>query len=232
MKTLSIFTTILVGAASAQSLDSLELASASNGADGIGTDNSTDAKKAELISLPSRYAGLDVDAYLEALSASFAMRTRARDPFGRHQDPNFKAPEPAVSKPTIAKYKPKPVTPFPQIVEAIPITAIIPSQGKFLVGNRTCRVGERIHLTGGDSESLTVHVVEIAANRVTFRHGVTNETADHVLKILPGGMIRGGGEDPPAGVVPADTDTTIDISGGMGPSGSAQPRPGPLSSRR
>lgn len=180
-------------------------------------------KKSELITLPSRYAGIDLDAYVQTLLSSFEMRGRERDPFGRHQDPNYKPPTPVVTKKAIEKYKPEPVTPFSDIVAAIPITAIMPAQGLFLVGGQSFSVGSRLKLNTGKSEPLTVHVVGIDANQVMFRHGVTNETAPHVLKLLPGGMTRSGAGLRPDGLItPKDADT-IDISG----SG-----PGSLSSRR
>lgn len=215
-----ILSLALVLPLAAQSLESVDPAS---------SDASTpvpeveEEKDKELIAVPSRYAGIDADAYIRTLLGSFEMRGRARDPFGRHQDPNFKPPTPVVAKKAVQKYKPEPVTPFSDIVEAIPITAIIPAQGKFLVGGRAFSVGSRLKLNTGKDEPLTVHVVGIDNNRVNFRHGITNETASHVLKMLPGGMIRGGGEARPEGVIPADADHTIDVSGGS---------PNSLSSRR
>jgi hypothetical protein len=215
-----ILSLALVLPLAAQSLESVDPASPGTSAP---PPEIEDEKDSELISQPSRYAGIDADAYIRTLLASFEMRGRARDPFGRHQDPNYKPPTPVVAKKTVQKYKPEPVTPFSDIVEAIPITAIIPAQGKFLVGGRAFSVGARLKLNTGKDEPLTVHVVGIDNNRVNFRHGITNETAAHVLKMLPGGMIRGGGEDRPDGVIPANSDDTIDLSGGS---------PNSLSSRR
>lgn len=194
----------------AQSLESIETDSPATAAPVASEAVTKDTSK--LISTPARYVGVDADAYIRTHLASFEMRGRARDPFGRHQDPNFKPPTPVVAKKTVKKYKPEPVTPFSDIVEAIPITAIIPAKGQFLVGGRAFSVGSRLKLNTGKEEPLTVHVVGIDNNRVSFRHGITNETASHVLKMLPGGMIRGGGEDRPEGVIPANANDTIDIS--------------------
>jgi hypothetical protein len=204
----------------AQSLESVDPATSDAS---IAAPEATADKTSELIAVPSRYVGIDADAYVQTILSSFEMRSRARDPFGRHQDPNFKPPTPVIAKKAVKKYKPEPVTPFSDIVEAIPITAIIPAQGKFLVGGRAFSVGSRLKLNTGKDEPLTVHVVGIDQNRVNFRHGVTNETAAHVLKVLPGGMIRGGGEARPDGIIPANADDTIDLSGSS---------PNSLSSRR
>ncbi len=223
MKTITtILTLALALPAAAQSFEELDPA-APAGTDETRTPEVDDDKKAELISLPSRYVGIDSEAYIQAMLSSFEMRGRARDPFGRHQDPEYRPPEPVVRKKQLAKYKPEPVTPFSDIVEMIPITAIIPSQEKFLVGGNSYSVGARLTLNTGKDKNLTVHVVAIDSNRVLFRHGVTNETAAHVLKLLPGGMQRGGGDSRPDGVLPADSNDTIDLSGAS---------PNSLSSRR
>ena len=168
---------------------------------------------AELINVPSRYAGIDTDAYIDAIASTFSMRARDRDPFGRHQDPNYKPP--VIEQPTrsIPKYKPAPVTPFVDIVEAIQITTIIPGQRRFLVGDRSFRVGDQIKLSTGNGKLLTVHVVAVRPDRVRFRHGVTNETADQVLKMLPGGMEEGGGGIRPKGLISPDEQAPLDISG-------------------
>jgi hypothetical protein len=166
----------------------------------------------ELLKQPSRYAAADSEAYVEAVLSRCEILQRDRDPFGRHQDPNYKPPKPVVEKkPTIARYKPEPVTPFSDIVAAIPITAVIPAQSKFLVGGRAFSVGSQLKLNIGKDEPLTVHVVGIDANRVTFRHGDTNEVASHALQVLPGGVSRGTGIIP-AGVIPTSADDTIDVS--------------------
>jgi hypothetical protein len=168
----------------------------------------------ELINKTSRYASIDIDAYIRTVSSTFSMRKRDRDPFGRHQDPNFKPPVAKTPTRTIAKYTPPPVTPFSDIVEAIRITTIIPAEQQFLVDGRSFRTGDEIKLNTGNGDLLTIHVVSVRADRVTFRHGVTNETADHALRMLPGGMQRGGGDGiRPAGVSSPDEEAPIDISG-------------------
>ena len=168
----------------------------------------------ELINEPSRYAGIDLETYLQTISSTFSMRTRERDPFGRHQDPSYKPPVPKAPTRKIPKYKPAPVTPFEDIVEAIRITTIIPSQGAFLVDGRSFRVGDEIKLNTGNGKIISVHVVGVNSDSVRFRHGTTNETAEHSLRLLPGGMQRGGGGSiRPRGITSPDDQAPIDISG-------------------
>jgi len=208
--------------ATAQSLGSIEPA-AEAPAD-AGSPSTEDASAAvapplipkadpELINEPSRYAGIDVEAYIHTVSSTFSMRTRERDPFARHQDPSYKPPVP---KPKIGKRpapRPVRVTPFSDIVEAIRITTIIPSQQKFLVDGRSFRTGDEIKLKTGDGKLIAVEVVAVHADSVKFRHGTTKETAIQSLKLLPGGMERGGGGIMPRGITSPDEQAPIDISG-------------------
>lgn len=214
-------------AASAQSIDSLnhqpedpsapnaEPTAATQEQDTEGTplEPATPAPDPELINEPSRYAGIDIEAYIHAVSSTFSMRNRERDPFGRYQDPNYKPPVPKAAPRTIAKYKPAPVTPFSDIVAAIPITTIIAGQSKFLVKDRSFRTGDQIKLKTSGGKVITVHVVSVASDRVKFRHGTTNETAEQSLHLLPGGMQRGGGSILPRGLTDPNDQAPIDISG-------------------
>ena len=174
----------------------------------------------ELLASPSRYAALDTENYIQALSSSFSMRTRDIDPFARHQDPNFKPIQPIINKKKVEKYKKVPVTPFSDIIARINVTAVMPAQQTFLVGERNFKIGDRIKLDVGKEKFISVHVVTIQANSVTFRHGTTGETADLSLKLMPEGMSRGIAVHPP-GMVPENADTPLD----------ARPR-NPISSRR
>ncbi|MEP4078732.1 hypothetical protein [Haloferula sp.] len=176
--------------------------------------------ESELLASPSRYAGLDLENYVRALSSSFSMRRRDTDPFARHQDPNFKAAQPVQFKRKVKKFKKEPVTPFSDIIARINVTAVMPAQQSFLVGERNFSTGDRIKLDVGKEKDISVHVVAIAANSVNFRHGVTGETASLSIKLMPDGMSRGKAVHPP-GMVPENSDAPLD----------ARPT-NPISSRR
>lgn len=168
----------------------------------------------ELVNEPSRYVGIDMDSYIHAVSSTFSMRNREQDPFGRYQDPNYKPKLPVAPRTRgPKKYTPPPVTPFVDIVGAIQITTIIPGQQRFLVGDRSFRVGDAMSLRTNDGKLLKVYVVAVDSDRVKFRHGVTQETAEQALKMLPGGMQRGGGGSRPPGVIAPDEQAPIDLSG-------------------
>jgi hypothetical protein len=167
--------------------------------------------ESELLASPSRYAGLDLNSYIQALSSSFSMRTRDTDPFARHQDPNFKPIQPVISKPNVPKFKKEPITPFSDIIARINVTAVVPAQQTFLVDERSFKVGDRIKLDVGKDKPISIHVVAIAASTVTFRHGVTGEVANLSLKLMPNGMVPTPGiEAHPPGMIPKNIDTPID----------------------
>ena len=168
----------------------------------------------ELLASPSRFAGLDLDNYVQALSSTFSMRTRDTDPFAKYQDPNFKPIQPIAPKSKIAKLKPEPVTPFSDIVERINVTAVIPAQQVFLVDERSFTIGSRIKLDTGKDSPIAIHVTAIAADSVTFRHGITGETAVLHIKLMPEGMTPGGKTIHPPGMAPKNSDAPVDVRPG------------------
>jgi hypothetical protein len=174
----------------------------------------------ELLASPSRYAGLNVDNYIQALASSFTMRNRDYDPFARHQDPNYQPAQPVPSRKKIKRFEKEPVTPFSDVIARIDITAVMPAQKTFLVKGRNFKIGDRIRLDVGKEKFISVHVVAIEANSVKFRHGTTGETSSLTLKLMPDGMRRGIAVHPP-GMMPENSDTPLD----------ARPRH-PISSRR
>jgi hypothetical protein len=165
----------------------------------------------DLIQQPSRHLGLDVDPYLTALLASFDMNDRDYGPFGKHQDPNFQPPKPKVAPKSVPKFNPEPITPFVDIVAAIPVTTIISGQDKFLIGGRSFTVGDTLKLRTGIEQTTPAIVTAVDADRVTFRHGETDETAALSLRLMPSGMQPGSAEIQPAGVTPVGSEAPIEL---------------------
>jgi hypothetical protein len=224
-----------------QSIDSLEPAQPANEQAGTDTQNQESGDHAtqgtievdpELITKPSRYVGIDIDAYVRTLSASFDIRRREFDPFARNQDPNAKPVE--IAKPTnIARAVVPKQIPFTTIISNIKITALIPSKGQFMSDGQTFSVGDRILLNIGKPEKLPVFVVAVRSTGVTFRNGVDNEIAEIKIEILPGGMSRGTAIRP-AGLVPEDAEPTLDVTPNLDSNTSTEPAPydGGISSSR
>lgn len=162
--------------------------------------------------LPSRYAGDQLPAYVQSLSAGFAIRTRQTDPFGRYQDPDFKAPEPKIlaSAPT-QRFKPEAATPFVDMVSALAITLVNTEKQQFLVGDRTFKVGSAFPILLPSGKQVKVQVLSVTASRIAFKNLESGESASVQLNMMPAGMKRGtDGIDAP-GVVPGGDNAPIEV---------------------
>jgi len=164
---------------------------------------------------PSRYVtNEELPAYIRQLSARFAIAKRATDPFGRYQDPNFVAPQPAKTRQTgpIGGYKPEPPLPFSEMVAGITINTVIPGKQQFLIGSRVFRVNDIFPLRLPNGKQVNVKVVSVSAAVIRFRNVITNETADRPVNVLPEGMTPGtSGKITAPGIEPIDSQAPIDI---------------------
>lgn len=169
-------------------------------------------------SQPSRFAGEDTEPYIRARAAIFAMRNRMADPFGLNQDPNVK---PVVRK--IVSNKPRrqaalPPTPLSEIVKQIPVTTIMPGERKFLVGVRTFTEGDEFPLVYR-GKTLQIKIEEVSAKQIIFKNISSGEVGLLQTNVLPPGMIAGGGNSRPAGMISTDEDAPLDLgsSGAFNP---------------
>lgn len=161
---------------------------------------------------PSRYAGDELPAYVRQLAASFSVRKRTTDPFGRYQDPNRVAPEPKILKANPGqRYQPEPPMPFAQVIAGISINTVIPAKQQFLIGNRVFTVGDSVNLRLPNGKQLAVKVMSVNASRIRFLNVSNNETADLTLNMLPPGMQKGAGKISAPGVDPDDSEAPIDV---------------------
>jgi|688.fasta_scaffold17268_2 hypothetical protein len=163
---------------------------------------------------PSRYAGTDLEAYIQSLSAVFAIRGRATDPFALYQDPEAK---PVIRKPTItAVNKPAAVVvvPFSDIVAQIPVTTVMPGEKRFLVGTRSFSQGDKLPLVF-DGKEIRSEVVEVSSQRIVFRNLDNGETAVRELAMLPPGMTQGNGSITAPGMVRDKPDAPLEIQNSL-----------------
>ena len=140
---------------------------------------------------PSRYAGLDIPSYVATLSARCAIRTRQTDPFGRYQDPDFKAPEPKIlaSKPT-RRFTPAAPIPFSDIVNALEINMVTAEKQQFLIGDRAFKKGATFPIRMGQ-KLIQVQVVSVSAAAIQFKNLDSGESASLSLNMMPSGMQKG-----------------------------------------
>lgn len=159
---------------------------------------------------PSRYASMDLKAYVEALAKQLAMCDRATDPFGQLQDPNAKP----VIKPTATKaprrFTPEPPASLSDIVGRIEITTIMPRDKRFLVGSRSFGQGDRIPLNFRNKQIHT-EVTEVNSRKIVFRNVDTGELGVRLLNLLPQGMTPGTRNLGTPGMVPASPNSALEI---------------------
>lgn len=136
----------------------------------------------------SRYHLGEVDSYIQGIATNFVMSKQPADPFGLMQDPDLKPITPKLITPR-AKLKNIPATPFKDVVAAIQVTAVMPSQQQFLVASRTIRRGDKFPIIYRD-KSVTVEVARVSGNSISFRNVKTRELADLQINALPPGMTR------------------------------------------
>jgi len=172
--------------------------------------SAVDQADPDLASKPSRFAGLHVDSYVRTIIGSLSIGKRQTDPFGLHQDPNYKPPKPKrqlANRPTVKK---APQLSFGDIVGGIEINAVIPGKQTFLVGDRSFRVGDRIPLDVR-GRMLTVQVIAVSTDSVSFRNTLSGETANIRLSIAPG-MSKGEDVPLPPGFVPEGRNAPLSIT--------------------
>ena len=178
------------------------------------------AKQATIAELgPSRYAGAgpELAAYVERFASTMSIRTRTTDPFGRYQDPEFKAPEPKIinSNKNNAIPRAAPPMPFSDVVAAIQVNVVIPGQKRFLIstaaGARSMKQGDVFPIQLPSGKRVRVQVRSVTASAIQFLNVDTGETG--VLKpgVMPEGMQKGTGGITAPGMQPDGPDAPLEI---------------------
>ena len=162
---------------------------------------------------PSRYAGDDILPYVQALSLRFSIRQRTTDPFGRYQDPDFKAPKPMplASKSPNKAYTPAPPTAFADIIAGIKVT--MANKQQFIIENRDrpYKPKDVMPLQLPNGKVVKAQVMTVSSTRIDFRNLETGEAATLRLDMRPLGMTKGVGTITAPGVQPSGGDTPIEI---------------------
>jgi len=171
----------------------------------------TPFSKAPTATTPSRYAGGDLKAYVEALCNQLAMRERASDPFGQLQDPNAKpVVKPTTTAKTQRRVTAEPPASLTDIVARIEITTIMPKDKRFLVGSRSIGQGDKLPLSFRNKQIHT-QVTEVSSHRIVFRNLDTGELGVRQLNLLPQGMTPGTRTLTAPGMVPANPNNILEI---------------------
>ncbi len=141
---------------------------------------------------PSRQvATTELEPYISSLSSVFMARSRAFDPFGQAQDPDAKPIIKAPVAGAVKRIAPILATPFPEIIQKIVVTTIMPSEKRFLVGTKSFKQGDQIPLLFR-GKPIRTQVTEVTSRQISFRNLDNGEVATRKLDMLPVGMTPGG----------------------------------------
>jgi hypothetical protein len=140
---------------------------------------------------PSRQvATAELESYITSLSSVFMARSRAFDPFGQTQDPDAKPIIKAPVAGAVRRIAPILATPFPEIIQKIVVTTIMPGEKRFLVGTKSFKQGDQIPLLFR-GKPIRTQVTEVTSRQITFRNLDNGEIATRKLDMLPVGMTPG-----------------------------------------
>lgn len=149
----------------------------------------------------SRLLTASVEPQLAAARARMTINMQEKGPFGFFQDPD-KAAKQVLDLPLTKPKEPEVVNAFRDVVQAVPVSVVIPSKQEFVVNSRTIRSGDQFPLVVGNN-TLTVRVERVRNSGILFRNIKTGELAEKQMEFLPAGVIRSrGGEILPDGIIP------------------------------
>lgn len=169
--------------------------------------------------VPSRYAGSgpELGAYVDRYVAAMSIKTRTTDPFGRYQDPEFKAPEPKIINST-KKLIPRaaPPMPFADVVAAIQVNMVMAQKKSFMVstpaGSRELKQGTVFPIQLPSGKRVRVQVKNVTAAQIDFVNLDTGETAALKPDVMPVGMERGTKGITAPGMQPNGPNAPIEIN--------------------
>lgn len=143
------------------------------------------------VSIPSRKVGAtELESYMTSLSSIFSIKERTLDPFGMPQDPDAKPIIKAPVAGAVKRIAPIQATPFPEIIQKIVVTTIMPGEKRFLIGTKSIRQGDQLPLLFRGKQILT-QVTEVTSRQIAFRNLDSGEVAIRQLDMLPVGMSPG-----------------------------------------
>lgn len=132
--------------------------------------------------------------WLAEMRASLPIAHRAHGPFGMRQNPS--AP--------IMKKKQAPVRSdaFLNAIGAIKVTAVLPSDDKFVIGSREFREGEVLPVIRGKRQ-FNVKIVSVTLDNILFQNVDTGEFVKRNMNTLPKGMSPNGKMGNIKGITPS-----------------------------
>ena len=125
---------------------------------------------------PSRLVGPDqLKEQVTELSSRFAIGERSLDPFGQFQNPEAKeAVEQQIKKIQIDDGPRR--FPFDQVVDRIPIAAVMPGQGEVMINGRLFKLGQEFPVRF-KGRNFDVEIIKVRPGQVDFRNAKNGDVA-------------------------------------------------------
>ena len=207
---LTAFVLAIAPCAYGQSAESLKPGGIAQGKTTAESSSSQNTSAGPVSENPSRYAGADCAQYVNAISSVFAIRARNSDPFGMLQNPDSKPLKPKISRPTVQKFAIEAATPFSDIIHGIHVTAVMPGEKRFLVGDRSMASGDRFPLRYHE-KSIRVQITSVTSSAILFSNLDTGESATLNLDVLPPGMSKGNNSLLAPGMISNRPDAPLEV---------------------
>lgn len=160
--------------------------------------------------IPSREAGAEVESYVASLTAILSIRSRTNDPFGQAQDPAAKPLKPKIVQPNLPRPIALPSIKFSEVIAKIPVTTVIPGEGRFLVGTRSFLKGDRFPVRY-QTHTYNTQILDVTARTILFRNLENGETGSLTLDLMPQGMSKGNQGVLAPGMQPARGDAPLEL---------------------
>lgn len=142
-------------------------------------------------------------AWIAEMRSKLPIASRAIGPFGMAQDPDA-----AVAEPQQQKRQPGA---FLNAIAAIKVNAVIPSDGKFVIGAREFMAGDAFPIIRGQRQ-FNIEITSVKSDHITFKNTDTGEYVKRNLNTLPQGMTRNARIDSVPGVVAANKKDTAPLN--------------------
>ncbi len=173
-------------------------------------EEKTEADAGPIPQIPSRYAGAELETYIASLSAVLSIRNRTNDPFCQSQDPTVKPLKPKIIQQQGPRPPALPSVKFSEVIARIPVTTVIPGEGKFLVGTRSFLKGDRFPVRY-QTHTYNTQILEVTARTILFRNLENGETGNLTLDLMPQGMSKGNQGVFAPGMQPARADSPLEL---------------------
>ena len=99
---------------------------------------------------------------------------------------------------------------FSEVIAKIPVTTVIPGEGRFLVGTRSFLKGDRFPVRY-QTHTYNTQILDVTARTILFRNLENGETGSLTLDLMPQGMSKGNQGILAPGMQPARGDAPLEL---------------------